>query len=271
MFNIASYNKSVKLYELYYPGALCGTVRIQRYGKIALVCKICFEYKKDIHVLTENKSLNFLLMFSQPSGIPDYFEWLDYYIILTSVTRLLNIAPIFSIYSFIIFCSSYITLIIRYFGLGIVIFSYVSWFFWLVFDCLLLVVVIEAYDLSGWTCLVCIYLQIQLHSFIVIVVQMLSLFSVMLGKSSFVNPYKPYSLCCWLDDCLHTEHLTSLDFSLCGQLMIDWSPAHLTYFVLQMQKFFVWPYLWQLMHWVIWHLGYGGSNLILQSRSEPTS
>jgi len=184
--------------------------------------------------------LNFLLMFSQPNGIPDYFEWLDYYIILmTSVTRLLNIAPIFSIYSFIIFCSSYITLIIRYFGLGIVIFSYVSWFFWLVFDCLLSVIVTEAYDLSGWTCLVCIYLQIQLHSFIVVVVQV---FSPYLGKSSFVNPYKPCSFCCWLDGCLHRA------FNVLGFLpvwTIDdwWSPAHLTYFVLQMQKFFVWPYL----------------------------
>jgi len=37
-------------------------------------------------------------MFSQPIGVAScYFEWLDYYVILmTSIAKLLNIAPIFS-------------------------------------------------------------------------------------------------------------------------------------------------------------------------------
>jgi len=109
--------------------------------------------------LTENKGFHFLRMFSQPIDISGcYFEWLDHCVILViSIARLLNITPIFSMYFFIIFCSSCLTLVRSYFGLGIVIFSCVSWFFWLVFDYLLSILVIEAYNILDWTYLICIF------------------------------------------------------------------------------------------------------------------
>jgi len=115
---------------------------VSRDMAIVLVCKICFRNKENVYVLTENKSFNFLRI-SHLIGVPSfYFEWLDHYIILiTSVAKLLNIASIFLIYSFIICCSSYIVHTISCSGFGDVI---VSWLFWLVIDCLFSVLVIEA-------------------------------------------------------------------------------------------------------------------------------
>jgi len=114
----------------------CVVQHVSKDVTVVSVCKVCFRYKWDIYVLTENKDFNFLRVFGQFIGIPGcYFEWLDHYIILvTNIISLLNIASIFSMYSFIIFYSSCITLVISCSGLGVVIFFCVSWFF----ECLII-------------------------------------------------------------------------------------------------------------------------------------
>jgi len=145
-----------------------------------------------------------------------YFEWLDHYIILvTSIARLLNIAPTFSIYSFITCCNitSCIALTMSCSGLGDIVFLYVSWLFWFVIDCLLSILVTEAY-LPSCTSLVCM-LAGSIRSYDSTIIFGYYHFRN-LEKNFFVNPYKSYSFVVgWI--VAFAQHI----FNLFGFLFVD--------------------------------------------------